>query len=189
MSVLCPYLNDPETQQHLRQKVHRLEMLGRPHGFDQDDLQQHLTWAVQRAWHHYDPSRQSWHPYLRMILAREAATLVRHWRRRKRQEMVLASEALSSVEESGRLRHQNVQGLEERERIQLRLDVIKVVARLPHRLREIATHLPEESISSLARKLQLDRSTIRSRIRQLRRVFEKVHLQDYLDPAARDKTA
>lgn len=186
MAATCPYLFDHETQQHLRQKVHRLAKLGNTHGYDRDDLQQHFLWAVQRAWHSYDPSRQSWYPFLRMILAREAATLVRHWKRLKRQGMVLVTETLLSVEESGQVRHRPVQSAEECARIQLRLDVIKVVARLPHRLQEIAHQLPDHSISSLARHLQVDRGTIRTRLAQLRRLFEKAHLQDYLDPSIRE---
>ncbi|HMO35177.1 MAG TPA: sigma factor, partial [Gemmatales bacterium] len=130
MSATCPYLFAPETQQHIRQKIHRLVKLGRSHGFDHDDLQQHFLWAVQRAWQSYDPSRQSWYPFLRMILAREAATLVRHWKRLKRQGMVLATDTRSSVEETGKVRRRQVHSAEECARLQLRLDVIKVVARL-----------------------------------------------------------
>lgn len=189
MSALCPYLRDHETQQHLRQKVNRLKRQARCHCFDEDDLYQHLTWAIQRAWHQYDPSRQSWYPFLRMILAREAATLVRSWKRQKRQGSMATSEELDAVVESGRMRHRHVHTLAERERLQLRLDVIMVVARLPQRLRHVAEEFPEHTISSLARELQVDRGTIRTRLAQLRRLFEKAQLQDYLDPTIRDEMA
>lgn len=181
MAVTCPYLLDPATQQHVRQKVARLKRLGRCHSYDEDDLHQHLTWAIQRAWHQYDPSRQGWYPFLRMILAREAATLVRSWKRQKRQGSMTTGEDMNSLVDSGRLRHRHVHTLDERERLQLRLDVVKVVARLPQRLRDVAAVLPEHSISSLARELRLDRGTIRTRLAQLRRRFEKACLQDYLD--------
>lgn len=188
MAATCPYLQDPETLQHIHQKVTRLIRPGRCYGYDRDDLHQHFLWAVQRAWQKYDHSRQSWYPFLRMILAREAASLIRMWRSQKRQGMVPAG-SWSDLEESGRIRHRHCQSLEERDRIQLRIDIIKLVARLPFRLREVAEQLPEHSISSLARKLERDRSTIRSRLRQLRRLFEKAHLQDYLDPSVHNGKA
>lgn len=181
MAVTCPYLLDPATQQHVRQKVARLKRLGRHHSFDEDDLKQHFTWDIQRAWHQYDHSRQSWYPFLRMILARESASLLRSWNRQKRRGSISTGDEMATMMESSRLRHRHVQTLEERERLQLRLDVIKVVARLPHRLREVAAALPDHSISSLARELHLDRGTIRARMAQIRHRFEKAFLQDYLD--------
>lgn len=183
MAVTCPYLFDSATQQHICQKVARLKQLGRCHSFDEDDLHQHLSWAIQRAWHQYDPSRQSWYPFLRMILAREAASLVRGWKRQKRKCSLSIGDEWATALESGRLRHRHVHTLDEREKLQLRLDVIKVVAGLPQRLREVAEALPEHSISSLARHFQVDRGTIRVRLARLRRLFEKAQLQDYIDPS------
>jgi hypothetical protein len=179
MAATCPYLHDLTTQQHLDQKINRLLGQARWHGHDRDDLQQHLSWAIQRAWLKYDPSRQSWYPFLRMILSREAASLLRGWHAAKRRGLELSGACWASLEESGRIRHPPRRSLEERERCQLRLDVIKVVARLPYRLREVAEQLPDHTISSLSRHLELDRNTIRLRIRQLRRLFEKACLHDY----------
>lgn len=176
-------LEDEVTQQHINQKAIRLKRMGRRYGYDYDDLRQHLALCVHRASVRYDARKQSWYVFLRMILSREANSLIRRWQSLKRSpqiQPILDAMPSNSVVDTDRGRHRGVTTTEQLQRYQIRLDVIKIVARLPYRLRQIADAIPDCSISELSRQLELDRSTIRSRLRQMRRLFEKHGLQDYL---------
>jgi DNA-directed RNA polymerase specialized sigma24 family protein len=66
------------------------------------------------------------------------------------------------------------------EQTELALDMAEMIARLPEDKQELARLLPHHSVTEIARQQGVPRSTLQGRIRQLRQLFDRAGLREYL---------
>ena len=89
-----------------------------------------------------------------------------------------------ALEASARARHGGVSDREEAERLDLRLDVERVLALLPEDARQLAAELMAHSTSEVARRRGVPHSSLRYRIGRLRTECERAGLGEYAPASA-----
>lgn len=151
--------------------VHRKArtLLGRAGYTHQDlpDLEQSLAVELLMRLPAYDPTRADRPQFLRMIVYRAAAKLLRDRRAAKR---------------SGRSRQTGATDLPAPPENDpaLSLDLAEAIAALPLHLRELAIPLRVETITHAARSLGIARSTAQVRRHMIRQHWESRGLQKYI---------
>jgi RNA polymerase sigma factor (sigma-70 family) len=163
----------------IRYKASRL--VGRA-GFraaDREDLEQDLRLHLVQRFPKFNPQLAHWNAFVVTVVSRHVLTLVAQRRRCKRrldlatvsldEMMAGASEdteelPVGKCELPSTLRDSAADH-------DVAIDVHDVVARLPHRSRELCRRLMQESPAEVARKMRVPRTTLRGRILSLRERF------------------
>lgn len=153
--------------------------------FDQDDLEQLLWIELISHWGQFDPGRASEKTFIARILDNKIVSIYRYtlaeMRTPRREEAsldepildgdgcsVLRSEVtLEVATDTGRYRD-------------LERDMATVVARLPDELRLIALGLATGTPNSVGAELGISRRTMTKKVAELREIFHKAGLNQYL---------
>jgi RNA polymerase sigma-70 factor (ECF subfamily) len=178
----------------VRHKAHQL--LGRV-GFteaDRADLQQELMIELLRKMKYYDPARGKKTTFMERVLKNHVTTIIRtriagsrSWHRclTSLDEPLSADATDDASTHLDQISYTDLVGREgigtvEHEMHPLRIDIARVLDRLPENLRLICERLKEISVAELAREMGVPRSTIYEKRKQIRRAFSKAGLQVYL---------
>ena len=165
---------------------------------DVEDIKQELLLDILERLPKFDPEKSSYNTFIDLVIRNKVQNLIsaRNWKRRdwrresaSLQDIIINNEgeptergeAFSEDDVKQRLGKSSPAS---REMVELGVDVDDVLSRLPAHLRILCETLREASISEVARKLGIPRTTVHERIRKLRRIFEDAGLKIYL-PAAR----
>jgi RNA polymerase sigma factor (sigma-70 family) len=161
MSPSCPAVLDPRqllasgyTTRAIRHKARQL--VGR-RGFnisEQEDIEQELRLHLLRRFSKFDPRIAHWKVFVRTVIERRAATLVRQ---RCLQGRLLCLD--------------NAQAASSECNIDLAIDTSSLMAQLPRRSRELCKRLMGASVAEVARQMNIPRSTLRDEITRLREHF------------------
>jgi RNA polymerase sigma factor (sigma-70 family) len=167
---------------------HVARKLARQKGFslsDEPDIRQVLLIKLWESESSFDPEIKPWPVYATTVIVRHAATLRRDRCATKRYRSRMVSLSVQIGDDDG-LKVEMVQtiGLREHnnrrrhhpksdeELARLRQDVAAVVDKLPEDVRDVLKQLMEDSVTEVARRLDIPPSTLRSRLKQLRHPFE-----------------
>ena len=161
---------------------------------DRDDIEQQLRIDLLDRFQHYDPERANWKSFLLAVIDRRVASLykaARAQKRRHERDVVSLSTEVPGDEgvptelaQTLLPRHQDFlvgSSLhEDQEAFALEHDVATVLAQLPTELRKLAELLKTQSVSQIARRLRLPRSTVVDQVARLAEHFKKHEMQNYL---------
>lgn len=178
----------------IRRKARQL--IGRA-GFtqgDDEDIAQDLYLKLLKNWHSFDPSAGHPKAFAAAIVERQDANLLRDRTAEKRHHRRVCSlsvivhepgegrvELAATIAEQEKDRRLGREGRSDQESSELRSDVTEIVARLPDDLRDLCERLMHDTVSQVARDLDLPRSTLRAKARKLRRRLENTDLRKYLE--------
>lgn len=179
---------EDETLAVIRRKAIRLCRSSLARTYDVDDLAQELAVRVFLARRKYDPARLSWEAYLRMVLCRAASDLIRRACARKRDnsQTVTLNEHYNEAQPAefatngNRALHRGYSPRDDQSRLQLRLDVARVIGFLSPRDKVIAKMLTQNTLKEIAQQLGIDRGTVAIRLKSIRSQFSKAELKEYL---------
>ena len=161
---------------------------------DDEDLQQEMALDLLVRLPKFDPGRACLSTFIARIVERKISTIIRHRTRAKRDyrcRVYSLDERIENADDCSTLHDVISQGdcdlrvgrygRPEIERIDLRIDVSLVLAKLPPELRALARRLYTQSITEVARELRVSRSTLyETGIARLREAFEDKGLDEYL---------
>ncbi len=160
---------------------------------DREDIEQELYLKLLKAARLFDPTQAHWHSFATAVIERHTASLLRDKRAEKRDSRCVCSlDVVVTEDEEGPVQlgetigqdeYDNRRGRwprQEQELFELAQDVADVIAGLPAELRELAEALKTESLSEIARRTGVARSTLNARVQQLRERLERAGLKNYL---------
>lgn len=160
---------------------------------DREDLEQLLLTRLVHRLPSFDPTKAHWKSFVTVVVERSAATIIRDARAEKRgrhsvrslQERINVGghetiDLSAAISERALFTRRGLAPRSAEECRQLQLDVNQAVASLPEPLRLLAERLKTQSIAAIARELGIPRTTLNSRMRQIRRRFEEAGLRIYL---------
>lgn len=153
---------------------------------DRDDLEQDLTVKLLEAFSKFDPDIADWKAFVKTVVERHAANLLREQRAEKRSASRQSSlHTIVDHDEFGipttlgdsftEHEHDARTGADSRgdiDLLELREDVATVIASLPEDLREICDRLKHDGARQVARDLNMPQTTICRRIETIREHFE-----------------
>jgi RNA polymerase sigma-70 factor (ECF subfamily) len=161
---------------------------------DEEDIRQELTLRLFRQRQRFKPKESSWPSFVKMVIERQAANLLRHQRAEKRDHRFTRSlcsrlngsngtatdldQTLSQREYNARRRRSP---RDELDLAQLTTDVTAWVSGLPPDLQDLAQRLRTQTVSEISRETKVPRTTIYSKLRLLRRLSESAGLRMYLE--------
>jgi DNA-directed RNA polymerase specialized sigma24 family protein len=178
-ATATPDFLDCDTRRRIRRKARQLVGMAGFRQADQEDIEQELTLRVWRSRAGFDPEMGSSAAFVTTVLSRAANSLLRLRNSRKRgphhSHRSLAVEPRHPAEEMATTACSGASS--QQHAIDLAHDVTAVVAQLPAHLRTLAEGLKHESISALARRDNVARSTIYLRLAELRRAFVAADLE------------
>ena len=156
---------------------------------DCPDLEQELRMLLLRPLWESAPAGPGRAAYAQRLVDRFAANILRDRQTAKRDggphaslATPLGGEVPDLAAAVGATEQNNVRGTAPRADLELRqlaLDVAEALERLPDDLRALATALFTESLTALARRLGVARSTLRDRLRPLWERFARGNLDEY----------
>lgn len=141
---------------------------------DVSDIEQALRLDLWSRLRHYDVGRGDEAVFLKLVIDRQAAKLVRSRRAAKRD--VRRDESLIAPEDVT-----DPRGGRAEDATDVRLDVADAVARLSSELAEMAELLRTESLTSAARTLGVTHAGAKGLARRLLARFRWVGLEDYIE--------
>lgn len=162
---------------------------------DQPDIEQELMLELIKRHPTYDRSKASRHTFVARILKRKTTDMIRARLAQKRNSRAETTSLNDSVqvEEDGSREEKwatvNVEeylqltgsiGLSREERIDLGIDIDRMMMRLPEDLRRLCELLTEKNISQVSRETGIPRATLYFAIRKIRKLFEEAGMEDYL---------
>jgi len=162
---------------------------------DRLDIEQELMIELAERLPTHDPARATCEAFITWVVLQKIADLIRSQRTKKRRvdveaislnDFVFASEPGLLEERWATLdneifqRFTNSNSRSAEERIDLNIDLERVMKNLPKELRQLCELLTKYSIADVARKLGVARSSLYRSIHELRDVFDKAGLRDYL---------
>ena len=185
---------DPFVKRLVRRKARQLAgRAGIPRS-DRQDIEQHLYLILVKQLHRFNP--QSGHPraFVATVVERAGANVLRDCLAEKRdhRRCNVSLSAMTSVGEDGKeelaetltaYEHRSRMGervRSDQELFELAEDVEAVLLGLSPPLRKICRLLMRHSISAVARKTKIARTTLNDTLRRLRQCFEDAGLQNYL---------
>lgn len=145
---------------------------------DREDIQQELTLALLTRLDDFDPRRGRPATFVRMVVNRRAASLIRQRRTCSRdfRRNVHALDELRD-DQSGNLAEPAV---DERRQRDLEIDLSEALLGLPHDLRSIAEDLRDATLAAVARQRGCSRETMRCRARKIRSRLAHCGLDAYI---------
>lgn len=182
MADSAPQPLDADTAALIRRKARRL---ARSPGFtrsDREDLEQEIAARLLVRLARLKPQPRHRGAYLAGVVENIIRGVARDRRAAKRDP---AREAPPGPAEDA-----EPAARDELEGVERRLDVRAAVAALPRPLRRIAERLTSAGVAEVARQLDIPRTTLYLRLREIRRRFEEAGLRDYLEtsPSPRGRT-
>jgi RNA polymerase sigma factor (sigma-70 family) len=170
---------DPLISRLIRAKARRLTGQARLRVEDVEDLAQDCRAELVRKFAAFDPARGSLPAFVVRVLANLVTNRLR--------DRLAAKRDPRRVRPAGRLpeplpaAYRHARRLRtDLERAELRLDLEVVVRTLKPELRALAERLRRQSLAEAARQTGVPRTTLQSRVRALRAVFERHDLRDFL---------
>jgi RNA polymerase sigma-70 factor (ECF subfamily) len=161
---------------------------------DEEDLEQQLRAEVLLSLPKFDPDRAHFHAFVATVVDRKAANLLRDNQAEMRDPRRISSlnvtgdvDGEGPIELAGTIsqceydhrRCRHSRGAEEQ--AELASDLAELMAKLPDDLRQLAEWLLKgSSMSEIARRTAVPRTTLNDRLWHLRRRWEDTGLKDYL---------
>jgi DNA-directed RNA polymerase specialized sigma24 family protein len=162
---------------------------------DGDDIRQELVLDCIIRFRKFDPAKSSCRSFVSRIVNNRVATLVEGQRARCRDyracrsslndqiefapgESMELAERVSADEYEARIGRSV---LSARDRVELQIDVARVIATLPQELAAIANLLRSVGVGETSHQLGVPRSTLYRRIADIRELFESAGLHLYLN--------
>ena len=147
---------------------------------EREDTEQELRLILVKRLPKFDPNVASWTAFVRAVVDRHAATMVRQQRKPCRRPIRSLDRdgALDDGSDEEPLRHCESHTA----RAELRLDIETVVSCLPGATSKICRRLMHHSVAQLARDLAVPRSTLRDRIVQIRSAFVEGGFEQKREP-------
>jgi DNA-directed RNA polymerase specialized sigma24 family protein len=156
---------------------------------DRDDIEQELRCGLLQRSRSYDPTRMAWHAFVRMVVARLVANLLRDRMAVKRDPRRVRSLDAFWGRNQGQPPGKACSRCGEPDL--LALDLVAVLDALPEPERDLARRLLQsQSIADIAREIGKPRTTVADAVRRLREHFTRAGLRDYLQerPSSRVRT-
>jgi RNA polymerase sigma factor (sigma-70 family) len=174
---------DPAIANLIRSKAARLRRCGWLNEPDLEDLSQDCRVELLRKLGRYDPSRGAIEAYAARVLKNFLANCLRNRVAQRRDPRSVTT--LGEIDGSDRVpqvakdrfRRDRRSSLEQSD---LSHDLLTVLGLLPPDLQDLALRLKYQSVAAAARELGIPRTTVQSRIRKLRVIFERHDLKEYL---------
>ncbi len=196
MTEFNPY-DDPFTRNLVQKKAKQLVGKYGYTSVDRDDIEQNIYLRVLQSWPSYDEAEGHHHKFVTAVIERYVANIVRDRCAEKRYDgaTILLSAPLS-VTDGESLRVSNTltnnsqdKRLGRRQRgetdlSQLRLDVLATIESLPDCMREIVELRKSKTITEIAAKKSVARTTVSGWFRKIRDHFEAAGLADYFDDSS-----
>ena len=183
----------PFASQLIRKVALRMVGKTRLRAEDLPDLQQDLWLHLLEHMHQYDPSRGHARAFITKVVKNKAATILTARLAAKRgggsgcvslsEEFededgeVSERQDIISVDDFLRLTRGTIRS--EQARLELAMDVRKIIGQLPPHQRVICLLLIDQDQCAVANVMGLPRSTLRDSIRRLRRIAKEAGLEDY----------
>ncbi|MGE3808678.1 MAG: sigma-70 family RNA polymerase sigma factor [Gemmataceae bacterium] len=157
--------------------------------WDRDDIAQELTVRLLQRMPKFDPQRGHWRAFVTAVVDRQAKSLLRDYRRKKRDDRNFVS--LSELVDDGegglvelgdticdgeQLNYRGCQHKEERDEFEASHDVNSLTDILPSTLRDICERLQQDSPAQVARDLGMSRYEMKVALRELRDFAESAGL-------------
>ena len=174
------------------------QQLCRQTGFSQNDrlyIEQELMIELAERLPTHDPARATCEAFITWVVLQKIADLIRSQKAKKRRidveaislnnfvftgEPGLSEERWATFDNEVFQQFTNSNARSAEERIDLDIDLERIMNNLPKELRQLCELLAKYSISDVARKLGVARSSLYRSIHELRDVFDKAGLRDYL---------
>ncbi len=172
---------DPVIQQTIRAKGRRLTGRARLRDEDVEDVARDCHVELLRKLPAFDPSRASPVAFAVKVLGNFLLNALRNRRAARRDPNRITSlggPAGAAAVEENRLHRRQVRS--HYDEVDLRHDLEVALQALAPELRELAERLRSQSIAEAARGTGVPRTTLHSRVANIRGVFERHHLADYL---------
>jgi RNA polymerase sigma-70 factor (ECF subfamily) len=149
---------------------------------DRGDIEQLLTLLVLQRLPRFDPARGDRPAFVRMVLHRATANVLRYLRAARRSGVAVVSlDAFLRTETDEPAHPPDRDGAPGADGgTDLALDLADALEALPADLRAVAEHLRTRSPAQVAQGLGMPRSTLYARTREIRTAFERRALDDYL---------
>ena len=162
---------------------------------DRLDIEQDLMIELTERLPTYDPDRASEEAFITWVVLQRIADLIRSQRTKKRRidveatslnDLVYVSESGSKEEQWATLDNEIFQEFtgsdskSHNERIDLEIDLERVMKDLPENLNRLCELLSKYSISETARRLGVSRTSLYKSIHELHEAFEQAGMKDYL---------
>lgn len=162
---------------------------------DRLDIEQDLMTELASRLPTFDPARASLEAFITWVVLQKISDLIRSQRAKKRRvvveatslnDLVYASESGSKEEKWATLDNEIFQqfiGSDTKspgERIDLEIDLERVMKELPEDLSRICELLSKYSISETARRLGISRTSLYKSLKELHDAFEQAGMKDYL---------
>jgi RNA polymerase sigma factor (sigma-70 family) len=183
---------DPAISSLIRSKAARLRGCAWLNEQDLEDLSQDCHVELLRKLGRYDPSRGAVEAYVARVLENFVANWFRNRVAQRRDpRSVTWLGALDRIDCApggrDRFRRDHRSSFDQAD---LNQDLLTVLNSLPPDLQDLALRLMHQSVAAAARALGIPRTTLQSRIRKLRTVFERHDLKNYLlrSSSFRDRT-
>ncbi len=171
---------DPAIQDLIRRKARQLTGRAGFRAHDREDLEQELCLLLLKRLPAFDGKRGKLERFVAMALARYGVNLLRRQRAGKRDHR-----RTRQLRDPDRVPWQGadaryLRGRSPEELVDLAMDVASVLDQLPLAMRELAERLMKASPAQVARDLGMARTTLYTRIRNLRQRFEHAGLSEFL---------
>ena len=185
---------DKFTRDLVERKARRL--VGK-YGFteiDRDDIEQNIYMRVLQSWPNYKADEGHHHCFVTAVIERYVANIVRDRCAAKRYDgaTVLLStplteasgESLSvshAISDGAKDRHLGRRRRTDTELSQLRLDLAAAIDALPDQLKQLVELRKTLTITEIAEKFSVARTTVSSWFRKIREHFEEAGLAEYFE--------
>nr|BDD45924.1 hypothetical protein 4 [Pseudomonadaceae bacterium] len=161
---------------------------------DRDDIEQQLYLKLAKHLHAADPNDPKWKAFVAITVDRRIASLIRDNKAEKRDHrracsihVVVGTDDDGPVELAETISEHEIPARRvrakrgERDLADLQIDMADCIADLPEeKHRELCERLKHDSISQVARDMEIPRTTLNAWIRKLRQRFEEQGLKEYL---------
>ncbi len=174
---------DPVIASLIRSKAARLRGLARLNDQDLEDLEQDCRVELLRKLKRFDPDRGKPDAFVARVLRNFLANYLRNrsaGRRDPRRVTSLGGPERAARVSEGAMDRCGRHARPRPDEAELRHDVQTVIADLPPELLDLALRLMRQSVTATARESGVPRTTLQSRVRKLRAVFERHELREYL---------
>jgi len=149
---------------------------------DREDIEQELALDLIQRWPNFDPKKSKPRTFIARVVRNRISTIIRHrMTEQQRFEQIGHVPLDPTIEEevSSCFRTGQTERIDQDD-VDIEHDVDVVLAGLPDELRRTCELLKTESIAETARRLGINESTVRSRIKKVREQFEQAGLREYL---------
>ena len=162
----------------IRRKARLIARCGGFNANDQRDIEQELLLRLLQSLPQFDAEQAHINVFITTVVERSMAMLIRERHAKKRDATGIQS-LTSPVDDGGPNEPSDHRGSDP-ERIDLTSDVAEVMASLPAELRDFAERLKLQTVSQVAREMDVPRTTLLRWVDRLRRCFEDAGLRIYL---------